>query len=82
MSEGSAFISVLALREGQLDNTHRQIQALLAYFELKEATSLFELALWKAMVKEHSAVSIEERDACRIGIPGPVKDAIMQFLPL
>ena len=55
-----------------------QIVIWIRYHEIKEATTLFELALWKARI-----VQVEEnsnRDACRIDVPGPVKDAILQYL--
>lgn len=78
--EGGAFMSAFLLRGNQLESACHQIQGLLRYFELKEATIMFELAFWKAMITEHSAISIEERDACRIAVPGPVKETIMEFL--
>ena len=55
------------------------INKLIAYFEKKEATSLFELALWKFRVNQAEANDIN-RDACRIEVPGPVKDDILQYL--
>lgn len=50
------------------------------YFEMKEATTLFELALWKAMIDQEES-HLSNRKACRIDVPGPVKNAIMQYLP-
>ena len=48
------------------------------YHEIKEATTLFELALWKAKIdQEEHPIS---REAYRIEVPGPVKDAILQYL--
>ena len=57
-----------------------QLLAWISFFELKEATTLFELALWKARIGEFGAVTDEERNACRVDIPGPAKDAILQYL--
>lgn len=50
------------------------------YYEIKENTSLFELALWKAKIDQSGATNIANREAYRIEVPGPVKDAILQYL--
>jgi len=51
---------------------------LIAYYEMKEGTTIFELALWKAQIE--SAENSVNRKACRINVPGLVKDAIIQYL--
>ncbi|KAL7538772.1 hypothetical protein ACHAXR_008785, partial [Thalassiosira sp. AJA248-18] len=61
-------------------NSLDMILGLIAYHELKEATTIFELALWKARINEETASSTDERNACRIDAPGAVKYAVMQFL--
>ena len=54
---------------------------LISYYELKEATSLFELALWKAKIDQvDDVIELASRDAYRIEVPGPVKDTILQYL--
>ena len=55
---------------------------LIRHYEIKEATTLFELALWKAKISQVVLDYIEpaNRDACRIEVPGPVKDTILQYL--
>ena len=54
---------------------------LISYYELKEATSLFELALWKAKIDQvDDVVDLATRDAYRIEVPGPVKDTIIQYI--
>jgi len=60
-----------------------QILDLIAHVQLKEATTAFELALWKEKMTEESMVGDgnRNREACRIGVPGPFKDAVMQFFP-
>jgi len=50
------------------------------YYEMKEATTLFELALWKMKIDFVDDDGFRTRDECRIEVPGPVKDAIMQYL--
>ena len=67
----------------KLDNIVR----LVTYYEMKEATTLFELALWKARIDEADSttpssdrVEPANRDTCRNEVPGPVKEAIMQYL--
>lgn len=57
-----------------------RITRLVEYYEVKEATTLFELALWKANLNQEEAQP-NNREACRIEVPGPVKNAIMQYLP-
>ena len=63
--------------------TRRNLDRLLdwiSHYELKESTTLFELALWKARIEEMGAVTDEERSACRGEVPGPAKDAILRYL--
>ena len=57
-----------------------QIDRLIAYYELREATTLFELAMWKSKMDEEENVSINNRNLYRIDIPGPVKNTILQYL--
>jgi len=56
-----------------------KVEGLIRYYEIKEATTLFELALWKARIDRAEGGSVH-RNAHRIEVPGPVKDAILQFL--
>lgn len=49
------------------------------YYEFKEATTLFELALWKAKIDQSDDTSSSVREACRVEVPGPVKDKILQY---
>ena len=56
-----------------------RIDRLLTYYELKEATTLLELAMWKCKV-DQAEVNPIERDEHRIDIPGPVRDTILQYL--
>ena len=58
------------------------VLAWISHYELKEATTLFELALWKARIEEMGAgaVTDDERSAWRVDVPGPAKDNILQYL--
>ena len=47
--------------------------------KLKEATTLFELALWKSKLDQAGTDPIN-RGVHRINIPGPVKNTILQYL--
>lgn len=58
----------------------QQIVKWIMYYEMKEATTLFELALWKAIIDQVGSISRHGRDAYRVDVPGPVKDAILQYL--
>lgn len=51
------------------------ILAMITYYELKEATTILELALWKCMIGQG-----KKRSSCRIEVPGPVKDTILQYI--
>ena len=52
----------------------------MSYYELKEATSTFELALWKSKLDQADATNTTNRAAYRIDVPGPVKDTMLQYL--
>jgi len=61
----------------------RHIVNRIKYYEMKEATTLFGLALWKAKIDQvEDSTDSHDRDACRIEVPGPVKDTILQYLDL
>ena len=60
-----------------------KIVRLIRYYEIKVATTLFELALWKANLDQ--AVDGDEpadRGAYRVEVPGPVKETLLQYLNL
>ena len=57
-----------------------EIISWIRYYEIKEATTTLELALWKAKIDRVDDGEPANRDACRIEVPGPVKDIILQYL--
>ena len=57
-----------------------RITRLVSYYEVKEATSTFELALWKSKLDQADATNTTNRAAYRIDVPGPVKDTMLQYL--
>ena len=57
-----------------------RIDKSIAYYELREATTLLELAMWKSKMDQAEEASDINRDLYRIDIPGPVKNAILQYL--
>ena len=58
-----------------------QIVNWIKHYEMKEATTLFELALWKAKIDQvGETTAFDDRDAYRVDVPGPVKDTILQYL--
>ena len=57
-----------------------KITRLVSYYELKEATTTLELALWKCKLDQVDASNATNRTAYRIDVPGPVKDTILQYL--
>ena len=77
--------AILYLDRGRTWNTIKeslhQIIKWISYYEVKEATTLFELALWKAKIEQvEEDCNPDNREECRIEVPGPVKDAILQYL--
>ena len=52
-----------------------RIIRLITFYEMKEATTLFELALWKAKIDQAS----EMARPCRVEVPGPVKETILRY---
>ena len=78
------FVSVATVAGDDNWNTVQQsldqIIKWIRYYEIKEATTLFELALWKSNLDQAEAANDINRDVNRIEIPGPVKDTILQYL--
>ena len=84
---GTFYISMYPMRTrdmcGFIKEQFSQIIKWIKYYEMKEATTIFELALWKAKIDQGEDDIYEHgRDLCRVDVPGPVKDAILQFLDL
>ena len=81
---GMIYISVNATRRRDgwnlVERYIHQIDSLIKYYEMKEATTLFELALWKAKIDQVGGINRHDRDAYRVDVPGPVKDTILQYL--
>lgn len=51
------------------------------YYEMKEATTIFELALWKTKMDQvEDDIYESDRDGYRVDVPGPVKDTILRYL--
>ena len=76
-------VSTLGFRENLVGfdrETLSKIRRLITYYEIKEATSLFELALWKSNMDQEIIVNPTERTTYRTEVPGPVKDVILQHL--
>lgn len=71
------------ISSGNWQTTRNYLNALLLvirWHELKESMKLLELALWKAKIDDVSAISSEERQACRPGCRGPYIQAILEYL--
>ena len=56
-----------------------KIVRFIRHYEIKEATTLFELALWKSKIDQAEEANMN-RNAHRVEVPGPVKDTILQYL--
>lgn len=57
-----------------------QVAKLITYYEIKDATTQFELAMWKYNIDQADISNPTERAAYRLEVPGPIKDTILQFL--
>ena len=84
--DGELFVSAQAMNRGNNWNTVREslhkIIKVISYNEMKEGTSTFELALWKFKLDQvDDKVNPKARKKCRMDVPGPVKDTILQYLP-
>jgi len=64
---------------GTLRGVFGRMDQLLTYYELREATTLLELAIWKSKMDQVEE-NLINRDAHRIDIPGPVKNNILSYL--
>ena len=85
-SGGELFVLVTqSMREGgknwnQVRDDLDKIIRLISYYELKEGTSMFELALWKFKLDQVDKANPIPRKKCRMDVPGPVKDIILTYL--
>ena len=84
---GTIYIPVEVTRSrdewGLLKQCIDQIINWIRYYEMKEATTIFELALWKAKIDQvEDDICASDRDTCRVEVPGPVKDTILQYIDL
>ena len=57
-----------------------RITRLVSYYELKEATTTFELALWKSKLDQADTSNLTNSAAYRIDVPGPVKDTMLWYM--
>lgn len=79
------FGSPECIRSGNWGRTRGCLDGLLTFigwYEVKEATTLLELALWKINIKKVGAITREERKACRPAPIGPIKESILEYLVL
>ena len=53
---------------------------MISYYEIKEATSILELALWKFKLGQVDEANPIPRKKCCMDVPGPVKDIILTYL--
>ena len=84
-SRGDFIASAQTMDSGRNWNRVRddldKIVRVISCYELKEGTSIFELALWKFKLDQVDKANPIPRKKCRMDVPGPVKDIILQYLP-
>ncbi|KAL7537350.1 hypothetical protein ACHAXR_007756 [Thalassiosira sp. AJA248-18] len=93
---GEILISLEAVTGENWEATRESLHgivSLITYCELKEAATIFELALWKANIGndfswrpaikkpkiDEESAGIDYRDEHRVAVPDPVKAAVLQF---
>jgi len=83
-SGGFLFVSTQAMGGGRnyprVRDDLDKITRLISYYEIKEGTSIFELALWKFKLDQIDTANPIPRKKCRMDVPGPVKDIILTYL--
>ena len=81
-SGGEFFVSAQTMDRGRNWSTVRRdldkIIRVISCYELKEAASIFELALWKFKLDQVDKANPIPRKKCRMDVPGPVKDIILE----
>ena len=84
MSDDELFVSAQTMDGGNNWNAVRRyldhIVRLISCYEIKEGTSVFELALWKFKLDQVDTANPIPRKKCRMDVPGPVKDIMLQYL--
>ena len=82
---GELFASAQTMDRGRNWNRVRddldKIVRVISCYELKEGTSILELALWKFKLDQVDKANPVPRKKCRMDVPGPVKDIILQYFP-
>ena len=83
-SGGDLFVSAQTMGGGRnyprVRDRLDKIVRLISCYELKEGTSIFELALWKFKLDQVDKANPIPRKKCRMDVPGPVKDIILTYL--
>ena len=84
VSGSEVFVSTQAMGGGRnyprVRDDLDKITRLISYYEIKEGTSIFELALWKFKLDQVDIANPIPRKKCRMDVPGPVKDIILTYL--
>ena len=77
------FVPPAAMEEGMnwesIRTILRRIERTVSYYEMKEATTIYELALWKSKLDDAGSNTANRSDH-RVEVPGPAKDAILEYL--
>ena len=76
---GELVVSPQAISSKDWGTTRSHLDRAIRFLEVKEITTILELALWKVKIAEVGEATVDGRSACRPGVPGPVKDAILQY---
>jgi hypothetical protein len=56
-----------------------KIERTVSCYEMKEATTIYELALWKSKLDDAGNITANRRDH-RVTVPGPVQNTILEYL--
>ena len=82
-SNDELFVSAQTMRGRNWNRVRESLDkiiGLISYYEIKEGTSILELALWKFKLDQVDQANPIPRKKCRMDVPGPVKDIVLQYL--
>ena len=83
--DGDLFVPPAAMEDGNNWNWGSnirdilcKIERLVSHYEMKEVTTIIELALWKVKL-DQAGSNTANRSEYRIEVPGPVKETILEY---
>jgi hypothetical protein len=80
---GKLFVPPVAIEGGRnwdsIKTILRRIERTVSYYEMKEATTIYELSLWKSKLDDAGNNTANSNDY-RVAVPGPAQNTILEYL--